>query len=376
MKALTVFTVSSLLLSACKKNTYSTDEPLVSSTTPSIFVSSQNKILYALDPATGKYKWEYNLKSVTVATPIVIGDFLYVPTLDTLFKFDVKKGTKLKAIALPNAFGYSVSPLPGYISSPVTDGKSLFIATRDSFLYSINPANDNINWRYAVNEPIHSSLSIFNGTVLVAGVNSIHTVNIIDGTLNWKVVSPGGTLESSPVVSAPYIYIGSSDFNLYALRVKDGSTAWSFKTAGIVNSSPIAYGGNVIFGSADNYVYCVDTAARTERWKFKTSDRVMSSPQAYGQVVYIGGYDSYLYALNIIDGAMKWRYKTGALIQSSAVAQQGSVYVGGYDKVLYKFDTSGTLKWTYNINGPIETSPILYDLNKTYYPSITGMYQY
>lgn len=375
MKTLAAFSICAVMFSACKKNTYSTDDPLVNANTPSVFVGSQNQILYALDPATGKYKWERNLKANIVAVPVVVGKYLYVPAADTLYKLDVNTGEKLKALTLGN------DPLPGWESSPVTDGKALFIASKTGVVYSIDPNTDNINWSVNVNDPIHASLCIYElyGAVLVvASENNIFTYNL-NGTPRWTVpmsVLGGAKVISSPVVSMPYIYFGTSDFKLQALTADLGVPAWSYTTAGIVNSSPIVYGGNVIFGSADNYVYCIDSITKQPRWKFKTQDRVHSSPAASGQVVYIGGYDSYLYAINILDGELKWRYKTTALIQSSPVVYNGKVYVSGFDKYLYAIDTSGSFKWSYNVGGPVETSPIIYDLTKTYYPSITGFGQY
>jgi outer membrane protein assembly factor BamB len=339
-----------------------------------VFISSQNRILYAVDPSTGRQKWQYSLHNNVIATPVVVGDFLLVLGFDTLYQFNVNTGRLFNKFT----FGTEV-PYPGFVSSPITDGRSLFLARRDGKIYSINPKDTlalTINWTYDFADTIDASIGILNGMLLVAGYHNIGTVNF-NGSLNWKVANPGtGVFISSPVASLPYIYVGSTDYKLYAFDAATGASSWSFTTLGIVNSSPIVYGGNVIFGSADNYVYCLDTAAKAVRWKFKTQDRVMSSPAAYGQVVYIGGYDAYVYALRILDGELKWRFKTNALIQSSPVVQNGRVYISGYDKYLYAFDTSGEQKWSFDVGGPVETSPILYDLTKTYYPSITGLYQY
>jgi hypothetical protein len=374
LKTLTALSLTCVLFTACKKNTYSTDEPLVSSNTPSVFISSQNRILYAVDPATGKQKWQYSLHNNVIAVPVVIGKFLYVLGYDTLYKFNVNTGDMWVKTQLGTE-----SPYPGFYSSPTTDGRSLYLARRDGKVYCINSTQDStlpISWTYDMADTIDASIAILNGTLLIASYHKLATVNF-NGSPNWSVANPGtGVFISSPVASLPYIYVGSTDYKLYAFDAATGASSWSFTTLGIVNSSPIVYGGNVIFGSADNYVYCIDTAAKGVRWKFKTQDRVMSSPAAYGQVVYVGGYDSYIYALNILDGELKWRFKTNALIQSSPVAQNGKVYISGYDKYLYAFDTSGEQKWLFNVGGPVETSPVLYDLTKTYYPSITGLYQY
>lgn len=373
MKSLAVVGATCAIFASCKKHTYSPDEPLVEAYTPSVFTASQDRILYAIDPATGKAKWQYTLDENTIATPTVVGSNVFVPTLNSLYKFNAKSGERIN----------TTYPVGGVISSPITDGKTLFIATIVGKVYALDantadPAQI-VKWTYDMQDSVLSSLMMYNGSIIaVTTKGKVQAINMTNGTPGWTSnlpTIPGG-LQSSPVASGPYIYIGSPDYNLYALSVANGAQVWSFPTLGIIDGSPVAYGGNIIFGSADNYVYCVDSTAKTIRWKFKTSDRVLSTPAAYGQVVYVGGYDNYIYALNIIDGSIKWKYQTGALVQAATLATDGSVYTASFDKYLYKFDTSGILRWKYNVGGPIQTSPIYYDLSKAYYPSITGFGPY
>ncbi|MBS1773375.1 MAG: PQQ-binding-like beta-propeller repeat protein [Bacteroidetes bacterium] len=373
------------LFSACVKKNYSSDTPLADTYSSTLFIGSQAQRFYALDPVTGVEKWEYNLKKDIQATSIVIGDFLFVPALDTLYKFDVNTGKKL--------YAFDASQYTNFISSPVSDGKSLFIACTagtDTRLLKINPSNNAIVWNVLLSSSsaISASLAIYNNVIYaVLNNGSLQGYNAGNGTPVWgaPLVPPTvpsnltpDPIISSPCVSYPYIYVGSPNDSLYAYRISDGTLAWTFGATNPILSSPIVYGGNVIFGSNDNWVYCVDSIAKTARWKFKTADRVISSAVAYGQIVFIGGYDSYFYALHILNGDLKWRYKTGALIYSTPLSVNGDVYVAGYDKYLYKFDTSGTLKWKYNVNGLVETSPVLQDFTakKSYYPSISGMYPY
>lgn len=382
MKSLAVVGATCALFASCKKHTYSPDEPLVDTYTPSVFTASQNKIMYGIDPFTGKPKWQQSLSANVIATPIIVGNYLYVPSVDSLYKFNAKSGKFIKAIYATHTVGSQTRVLNKFHSSPITDGKLLYIATLAGDVFAIQPMDDNrddIKWSYNAADTVYSSLMLYNGSVVV--VNSkgvVQAVNTANGTGNWSSSLPTipGGLKSSPVASGPYIYIGSPDYYMYALNVANGSVVWSFKTDGIIDGSPVAYGGNVIFGSADNYVYCVDSTAKTTRWKFRTNDRVHATPAAYGQVVYVGGYDSYIYALNIIDGSIKWKYQTGSLIQAALLAADGSVYASSFDKIMYKFDTSGSLKWKADVGGPIQSSPVFYDLNKAYYPAVTGFGPY
>lgn len=373
MKSLAVVGATCALFASCKKNTYSPDEPLVSANTPSVFTSGQNKIMYGLEPSTGSVKWQFTLDTNLMATPVVVGSNLYIPTLGLLYQFDARTGKR----------GQNTYTVGSVYSSPITDGKTLYVASISGIVTAIDVTTNDptkmIRWTYDSGDSILSSLLLYNGSLIVATTKGkIQALNIANGTNSWTSSLPAvdGGLRSSPVASGSNIYIGSPDYNLYALNVANGAVKWSYKTDGIIHSSPIAYGGNVIFGSADNYVYCIDSTAKTERWKFKTNDRVHSSPAAYGQVVYIGGYDSYLYALNIIDGSIKWKYQTGGLIQATSLATDGSVYTAGYDKYIYKFDTSGNLRWKRDVGSFIISSPVYYDVNKAYYPSITGFGPY
>jgi len=389
MKSLAVVGATCAMFASCKKHTYSPDEPLVETNTPSVFTASQNKVMYGLDHVSGKAKWQYTLTANAIATPVVVGKFVYVATEDQLYRFNAKVGRFVKATTDVHVVNGVPRTLQKFFSTPITDGKLLYIASVEGDVFAIEPVGDytdspakrseNIKWSYKGDDSVKSSLMMYNGNIIVVTTKGkVTALNMTNGTPSWTSNLPtiDGGLQSSPVASGPYIYIGSPDYNLYALNVANGNVVWNFRTDGIINGSPVAYGGNIIFGSADNYVYCVDSVAKTARWKFKTNDRVHSTPSAYGQVVYVGGYDSYIYALNIIDGSIKWKYQTGGLIQASVLATDGSVYVSGFDKQIYKFDTSGTLKWRTDVGGPIQCSPVFYDLNKAYYPSVTGFGPY
>ncbi len=380
MITIVVSAVSCVLFSACGKKNYSPDEPLPTVYTPSVFISSQNKYLYAIDPVSGAEKWEYNLKNTTQATPLVIGDFLFVPSVSNMVKLNVNTGVEITVFNDPKFLGIA--------SSPVTDGKMIYVATNPGVstgkVIAINAATDAIVWEKDFSANISPSLCLYQAQLIVAKDDGvIECISKDNGTPIWLTsatipLATGKPLYSSPSISYPYVYVGSTDGKLYALHLNDGTLGWSFTAGNVINSSPIVYGGNIIFGCNDNYIYCVDSIAKNIRWRFKTSDRVVSSAAAYRNVVFMGGYDSYIYALNIIDGNLKWKYHANALFKAAVLNSEGDIYAASFDKLLYKFDTAGNLKWTYNVNGPIESSPILYDYNnkKTYYPSITGMYQY
>jgi outer membrane protein assembly factor BamB len=88
-----------------------------------------------------------------------------------------------------------------------------------------------------------------------------------DGTQKWKFTAGQGTpgqgesgLYSSPAIGADgTIYVGSWDYNLYAVK-PDGTLRWKFAAGNPVFSSPaIGADGTVYFGS-DGNLYAVGAA--------------------------------------------------------------------------------------------------------------------
>ena len=361
IKHIFVFTAATVIFASCTEKTFSPDEPLEDTYTPSVFIGSQNHFLLAMNPKTGEKKWELDLGTNFKSSPLVLKDRLVIGTDKGLMVIDPNKGTVIK----------TYNNILSTESSPTGQGDIVYIGTDDNKLVAVDLAAENVVWEFTGSGPIQSSPVIHNGQIFVASTQNVYAIDQASGAKAWEF-SSGGTFFSSPTVKIPYVYIGCDDGNLYALKISDGSIKWQFNTPEPIKSSPIVYGGNIIFGSNDNKVYCLDSGAKTPRWVYETSERVTSSPFGSNQVIYVGGFDYNFYAINIIDGTLKWKYKTGALVKSSPLVHEGIVYVGSFDKHMYAFDTSGILKWSNKINGAIESSPVLYDLKKTYYPSVSG----
>jgi outer membrane protein assembly factor BamB len=95
-----------------------------------------------------------------------------------------------------------------------------------------------------------------------------------------------------------------------------GAKKWEFLTGDSVGSSPaIGSDGTVYVGSSDYSVYALYGTTGAKKWEFKTGLWVGSSP-AIGSdgTVYVGSYDKKVYALNGATGAKKWEYLTGGMV--------------------------------------------------------------
>ncbi|MCL5281922.1 MAG: PQQ-binding-like beta-propeller repeat protein [Planctomycetes bacterium] len=80
--------------------------------------------------------------------------------------------------------------------------------------------------------------------------------------------------------------------------------------------------------------------------------------------IYVGNADHSLYALDSSDGSEKWSFQAGhSIVGSPAIDSDGNIYVGAKDGYLYCINANGTLRWKYNAQYPISSSPIISPFN-------------
>jgi outer membrane protein assembly factor BamB len=217
-----------------------------------------------------------------------------------------------------------------------------------------------LKWSFTTGSGVFSSPAIgSDGTIYVGSSDyKVYAVNP-DSTEKWNFTTDG-QVDSSPAIGSDNtIYVGSDDTNLYAINT-DGTEKWRFTTGHIIQSSPtIGSDGTVYVGSDDTNLYAINTDG-TEKWRFTTGGQVDSSPAiASDGTIYISSQDSKLYAIKT-DGIEKWRFTTGHMIQSSpAIGSDGTIYVGSEDKKLYAINPNGTEKWSFKTGGFIFSSPAI-----------------
>lgn len=375
LAASAVITLSGL--NSCKD--YSPDLPFPDVYSQTLFVSSNNQIVYALDPVSGERKWKFPVQGEVHATPVLFNKMVYVATTTgMLYKIDVQYG---KEISSRNF----TAPI---IGTPIMrDGVMLVPA--GNTLYAIDPnslANIPTITPFDIGGNILSSPALHNiaggqsKAIFVSGMNNTVVALRPDLTQIWSFIPvDNGAFYSSPcAVNDSFVYVGNDNGKLYAINTVDGTEKWNFTTAGQVRSSPIQIGGNVLVGSNDRNFYSVDSATGLLRWKVLTGDVIQSSPAVFNQNVYFGSYDGNMYCVDIIDGTVKWKMLTGGLVKSSPLLYKGDVYFGSFDKNLYRLDASdGSQKiFPVNINGQMVTSPIIDTVGGAYVPSISGDYKY
>lgn len=220
------------------------------------------------------------------------------------------------------------------------------------------------------------------GVVLDANNNAYRAatnVDVIrsDGTLKCSTISTGTSVPSTAAIASDgTIYQGSRDAYLYAFD-SDCSLKWKYQTGGQIWSSvTVAPDGTVYFGSRDLKIYALNPNG-TLKWSYSNS-----SIHAGGIALdssgnlYYGTDGSKIISVDS-SGSLRWQKTLGggaAWGAPSLSADEANVYIGNRTTgTLSAFRTSdGTLLWSYNIGGDIDSTPAIDSQGNIYVVSTTG----
>lgn len=189
--------------------------------------------LLALDAATGAERWFAMPSAPVAASPLYAAGTLYVPAKDgRIYALDAQTGQEL----------WSASVGAG-VSSPAYHDGMLYVAggSGPSFggsgrITAINTVTSVIQWTFATNGVVQSSLTYADG-LLTFSTNTangtIYVLNPVLGTLVWSYTpSPEQYIFGSPVVADGMLFAPSDNGHVYAF-VEPGPPAppppiWTF----------------------------------------------------------------------------------------------------------------------------------------------------
>lgn len=139
---------------------------------------------------------------------------------------------------------------------------------------------------------------------------------------------------------------------------------------------PTVYAPSIIIGSDNQVVYAVDPSNGNKNWELGLPCKVIASPIVYNGFVYIPSSNrDTLYKINSKTGQIVKKFtfaNGGAGVTATPIADGGKIYVGGLSGAFMAIDTgSGTTKWSYTADGPIESSPVI-NGNAIYFATSAG----
>lgn len=266
-------------------------------------------------------------------------------------------------------------------STPLIVGDVVYVGSLDSTLYAVEMSSGQLKWKFKTGGEIRSTVCLSDEQLFVySGDATLYSIHRSTGKALWTFKTKGGILgdrrydfadyyQSSPVIHNNKIFFGAGDGRVYALNKMDGALLWSFKARGIVHTTPALYKDRLFIGSFDGNLYALRQETGDLLWTFKTAGHryfpdgeIQGSPVVANDLVYFGARDYNLYAVDVHDGYSHWN-KAFPFGWAMAITPRDSViYVGtSDDRVLVTLDgKSGKELWRtdvkFNVFGPCATT--------------------
>jgi outer membrane protein assembly factor BamB len=313
--------------------------------------------------------WTFKTKDSIESAPIVVGDTVYVASMDKhLYAVDFKTGQekwklKLGSFKASPAFKNGrlvIGDLEGKVYCVDTTGKLLWtfetqgeihgsanfyendiiIGSHDSTLYRIDASGKKV-WEFKIDGPVNGAAAIVGDKTFVAGCDSLlHVVDLNSGKPLGNV-DLGGQAAATGAVFEDYVYVGTMTNQVLAVNWKTRKKGWEFEAKRRQQpfyASCAVTPELVIAGSRDKKVYALDRATGKEVWSFVTEGNVDASPVVVGSRVYIGAMSNTgeFYVLDLKSGKQLQIITLDSAVTGSVAVAGDAILVGTDKGVLYK----------------------------------------
>lgn len=157
----------------------------------------------------GQAKWRSKAKRSILCSPAFAKGSVFYTSLDSmLYALDARTGWITWKFRMGK----------GSVSSPCVVENMVIAGAADNMLYSLDTASARENWRFRMEHQVSGSPLIHKDSVYCGAADgSLYCLEYRTGRLRWRYTT-GGPITSAPIVYNDVLYFGSADRMLYALK--------------------------------------------------------------------------------------------------------------------------------------------------------------
>ena len=298
-----------------------------------VYVGAASGYVYCLNATNGNLIWKHQVSDWLRSKPVVLGDTVYVATLDAKLFAMRDTGASAKELWQTQLGEH------GFTADLVGNENGILAGGMDLVLYSVSPTTGYIQWRHSIIDAAWIGGKRYHADVY------------------------GGQYQTSPVVVNDVVYIGGPDGFLNAHNVDTGRRLWRFETRGRISATPRVTEGKVFIGQNARYdeYYAIDQHTGEPIWKIDDLGWASIGATGYhnGQI-FVGSVSGWLYGINAENGRINWQYQDGAAgngFYPHPATDATKVYTGSHDGRYYAFNqTDGSIVWSVDTSNKPDSS--------------------
>jgi eukaryotic-like serine/threonine-protein kinase len=226
-------------------------------------------------------------------SPLVVGEFLYVVTLDGTLQC-LKKVDGVEFWKYEFADKDMRKPVR---SSPASDGEVIVFGSDGGGIYAVERLTGKLRWKYQATASIFATPVLSNGVCVVGAIDGVlYALNTRTGELRWKYET-GTRIFAPAAATQKQIFIGTADGKVTALDLESGKKLWNFSCRSVVSCAPLVAGDILYVGSQDRNLYALRVATGEKIWQYEAPGRIKVSPVIWGDMMLLTYEDRYVAAL-------------------------------------------------------------------------------
>jgi len=279
-----------------------------------IDVNVKGKLL-AIDLATGKEKWNFEVEDGFVSSPAWHEGHLYVgDMIGKLYCVDSEGNLKWTHATESQI---QISSAANFYKSQVLWG------SEDATLYAIDRKTGELQWKHSVDDQIQCGATVAENRCFLAGCDSKFHIIDLDKEEEVDAVEIGSPTGATPAVLGKNVLFGTEDGNFYSINYRKPEINWVWsdpKGSTAIRSSAAAKKGIVVFGARNRKVVALNPDSGELLWQTTVKAKVDASPIIAGEHVYACSTDGRLYTLDLKTGEILWQKQfNGALLGSPGI---------------------------------------------------------
>lgn len=280
-----------------------------------IAVGSVDRNVVLLDRATGQIFWRSHLPGTIHAGPLLDADRLYVAT---------EASPEGKVVALRLRDGHQVwSRGSGGVVAPLAlEGGELYAGNEVGLVLRLDPDHGAIAWRRQLS----------------------------------------GAVRAAPVVTPDGLVIATTNDTLYLLDRSSGAITAKHATAGAILAGPAYAQHRVYAGTTDGHILAIDLPGLTTAWDQPAGDGVLGAPAVAHDTVFALTRAGVLWMVPAAGPAGAVSRDLGIVARAGPTPTASGVLVASVaGEVLLVDRADGKVLWRAQLDGPVETAPVVRD---------------
>lgn len=318
-----------------------------------------------------------------ITQPVLVdGKIFTIDTESGLSAFSITNGKKL--------WGQNIAPTGEDGDDPVIAGGiaysqgRLYITSGYNELLVVDPANGKILWRKTLPSPSRAAPTIMDNRLFLLTLdNRLMAFSTDDGALLWEfsgLAETAGLLgAASPAASREIVIPAFSSGELFALRVENGSVAWSdnlstsrrvgnLSSLSAIRGLPVMDKGVVFAVSYGGRMVAIDERTGARIWQREIGGS--ETPWIAGNHIFLISTENELVGMGRDTGVIRWvtalpKYENpdkrkSPISWTGPVLAGNRLFVGGSNGTVLEADPdTGKLVRRWEADGPVTVSPVV-----------------